>query len=122
MPAGDALPITLTVDPINVLSGEILGANTVVTFTCHAYDIRVLRWLRNGNEVENFTSLDVPSTEPQLSGAFMVFLNSSDNDGQNSLNVTSTLVGVASDLRTGDQISCLDATGDTLFLNFTRET
>ena len=122
MPAGDALPITVTVDPTDILAGGILGPNTVVTFTCHAYDIRVLRWLRNGDEVQNFTNQDVPSTEPELSGVFMVFLNSSDNDGQNSLNVTSTLVGVASDLRTGDQIACLDVTGDTLVLNFTRET
>ena len=33
-------------------------------------------------------SLDVPSIEPQLSGPFRVFLNSSDNDCQNNLNTS----------------------------------
>ena len=122
MTAGEALLISLTIDhPASILSGGNLSPDTVVSFTCSAYDVQLLTWLRNGREIENFTSLDVPSTEPRLSGVFRVYLNSSDNDGQN-LNVTSTLVGLASDFRNGDQIACLDsATGDTIVLNFTSE-
>ena len=121
--AGEALPTSLTIDhPASILSGGNLSPNTVVSFTCSAYDVQLLTWLRNGREIENFTNLDVPSTEIRLSGVFRVYLNSSDNDGQNNLNVTSTLVGLASDFRNGDQIACFDsATGDTLVLNFTSE-
>ena len=116
----------MTVDPSGVLSGGYFGPNTFVSFTCRAYDVGILRWLRNGDEIENFTSLDVPSTEPRLSGVFRVYLNSSDNDRQDNFNVTSTLVGLASDFQSGDEIACLsrlgiNATGDALTLNFTSE-
>ena len=113
---GDAV---LTVSPTDILSGGKLCPDAVISLTCNAYNVRVLRWLRNGVQIEDFTSLDVPSTEPQLSGAFRVFLNSSDNDGQNNLNITSTLVGVASDFQTGDQMACPDVAGEVLVLNFT---
>ena len=116
---GDAQ--SLTVSPTDVLSGGKLCPNTFISFTCNAYNVRVLRWLQNGGQIEDFTALDMPSTEPQLSGAFRVFLNSSSNDGQNNLNMTSTLVGTASDFQTGDQIACPDVTGETLVLNFTSE-
>ena len=121
--AGEVLPISLTVNhPASILSGGNLSPNTVVSFTCSAYDVQLLTWLRNSREIENFTSLDVPSTEPRLSGVFRVYLNSSDNDGQNNLNITSTLVGLTSDFRSGDQIACLEsANGDTIVLNFTSE-
>ena len=115
----------MTVDPSGVLSGGYFGPNTFVSFTCRAYDVGILRWLRNGDEIENFTSLDVPSTEPRLNGVLRVYLNSSDNDGQDNFNVTSTLVGLASDFQSGDEIACLglgiNATGDALTLNFTSE-
>ena len=111
----------LTVDPVSILSGGKLCPDTVVRFTCIAYNVRVLIWLRNGNQIEDFTNQDVPSADPQMSGVFMVFLNSSVNDGQNNLNVTSTLVGMASDFQTNDQIACPEAAGDTLVLNFTSE-
>ena len=64
----------------------------------------------------------MPSTEPQVRDPFRVFLNSSVNDGQNNLNMTSTLVGLASDFQTGDRIACpADAPEDTLVLYFTGE-
>ena len=89
-----------------------------MSFTCTAYNVRALRWVRNGSEIALFTSLDTPSPEPRPRGAFTLYLNTSDNDGQNNLNMTSTLVGVASDFQIGDQIACLDVTGDTQVLNF----
>ena len=117
--AGDAQ--SLTVSPTDILSGGKLCPNTFISFTCNAYSVRVLNWLRNGGQIKQFTALDMPSTEPQLSDPFRVFLNSSSSDDQNNLNMTSTLVGMASDFQTGDQITCPDATGETLVLSFTSE-
>jgi hypothetical protein len=78
-------------------------------------------WLRNNGQIEQFTNQDTPSTEPEVNGPFSIYLNSSVNDGQNNLNVTSTLVAPASGFQSGDQIACPDGTGVPLVLNFTSE-
>ena len=121
MTAGDALPISLTTIPSGVVTGAIVCPDTLVSITCIAYNVRALQWLRNDSEIESFTSLDMPSSVPRQSGPFSVYLNSSVNDGQNNLNVTSTLLGLASDFQRGDNVSCVDATGDSVVLNFTSE-
>ena len=118
---GDALPmINLTVNPPDILSGGNFCPNTSVSFICTANNVRVLIWRRNDDDIVSFTSFDMESPEARVSGAFRVYLNSSDNDGQNNLNMTSTLVGVASDFQNGDQVTCLesDVTRDTQILNF----
>ena len=64
----------------------------------------------------------MPSTEPEVNDPFRIYLNSSNNDGQNNLNVTSTLVGPVSGFQSGDRIACPDnAAGDPFILNFTSE-
>ena len=70
-------------------------------------------------EREAFTSLDTASTTPRQIDEFEAYLNSSVNDGQNNLNVTSTLVGQASDFQNVREIACQDANGETITLNFT---
>ena len=63
----------------------------------------------------------MPSTEPEVNDPFRIYLNSSDIDGQNNLNVTSTLVGPVSGFQSGDRIACPDNAGDPFILNFTSE-
>jgi hypothetical protein len=116
--AGDS---QLTVEPERVLSGGKLCPDEAVRFICIAYNVRVVIWLRNNSQIEQFTNQDTPSTEPEVNGAFSIYLNSSVNDGQNNLNVTSTLVGLASGFQSGDQIACPYNTGDPLVLSFTSE-
>ena len=112
----------MTVEPDRITSGGKVCPNTVVYFTCVVYNVRVLQWLRNGTEqIAQFTNQDMPSTEPEVVGPFMIYLNNSDNDGANNLNVTSTLVGPASGFQSGDRIFCPDNTGDPLILDFTSE-
>ena len=117
--AGDSGSIFLSVIPTDVLSGRRVCPNTPVNFTCIANRITVLRWLRNGTEIEDFTSRDNAPIQRQL-GSFTVYLNSSTMASDGTLNVTSTLVGyTGSGFQSGDRIECLDATGETRVLNFT---
>ena len=119
MTVGDALPIDLTVNTPDILTGGKFCSNTFVTFTCTAVNVQVLRWAINGRERASFTSLDMPSVNPRQIDGLRAYLNSSVNDGRNILNVTSTLLGMASDFQNIGNISCLEGTGDTKFLNFT---
>ena len=117
--AGDS---QLTVEPGRILTGGKVCPDTAVRFTCVAINVRVLTWLRNVSEqIAQFTNQDMASTEPEMNGPFSIYLNSSDNDGQNNLNVTSTLVGPASGFQSGDRIACPDNNGDPLVLDFTSE-
>ena len=112
----------MTVEPDHITSSGKVCPGEVVRFTCIAYNVRVLQWLRNGNEqIAQFTNQDMPSTEPEVNDPFKIYLNSSVNDGQNNLNVTSTLVGPASGFQSGDRIACPDNTGDPLVLDFISE-
>ena len=111
----------MTVEPDRITLGGKVCPDTAVYFTCVAYNVRVLTWLRNGDQIAQFTNQDMPSTEPEVIGPFMIYLDSSENDGQNNLNMTSTLVGPASAFQSGDRISCPDNTGDPLTLYFTSE-
>ena len=78
---GDVPPKILTINRSNITS----------------YDIRVLG-----------TATQWTKAETLPDGTFQVYLNSSDKDDRNALNVTSTLVGVASDFRNG--CTCLNGT------------
>ena len=111
----------MTVEPDRITSGGKVCPDTAVRFNCVAYNVRVLQWLNGTEEIAQFTNQDMPSTEPEVIGPFMIYLNSSENDGQNNLNMTSTLVGPASAFQSGDRISCPDNTGDPLTLNFISE-
>ena len=112
----------MTVEPDRIISGGKVCPDAVVRFNCVAYNVRVLQWLNGtSNQIAQFTNQDMPSTEPEVIGPFSVYLNSSENDGQNNLNVTSTLVGPASAFQSVDRIACPDNTVEPLTLNFTSE-
>ena len=111
----------MTVEPDCITSGGKVCPDTVVYFNCVANNVRVLTWLRNDDQIAQFTNQDMPSTEPEVRDSFMIYLNSSENDGQNNLNVTSTLVGPVSGFQSGDRIFCPDNTVEPLTLNFTSE-
>ena len=104
VPCAGAPSIKLS-SSVDVISGGDVCPNTSVEFTCNATEVAFLRWLKDGMEIEDFSSLDPIGMV--VVPPYTVSLDTVRRFPSTALaNFTSRLVVNLSDLMSGDNISC----------------